>query len=741
MISGSALEVSQRMTPLLKLTWEAAADRFAPRVGLDPDEWSVINPHTERMIGEAALAFCDSTNATTSLKLDAALEATRKALTEGVVKEGEALPALTKRIMAIFDGAEKWRARAIAQTETSRAVHAAQEAAAIASGVVTGWEWLLSADACPMCVAIYQRCPAVQLGHVFAVIGDNPHYSHIKFPPLHPHCNCAVQEVLDTDPQPQWSDTLHQPGPATAEEHDAAAVRQTELIGSVFPVKPPPPAAVRPKPAVRPRPAPPRPDPVELAREEQRQANADHARQFPVTLIPVTTNQQIDIWEKFAAEYDQEAIGLARKKADGADAWKKAEDEAEKCKAKMWDYGLSKATRKKWEKRYDELIKSPEYLRLRDEVKDADYRIDYARKRAENYRADAEIERRNLKPIRIEYARNQATHPDLIPPGPIADRIGRYTLGDAKIEKLLKVGETFEKQENKLATVRSDLSQRIDRAQLRFAELFGKAEADRTPEEASEMRRIEADLMRDGKTLDKVKAAQKSLDDRRADAVARILAVDLADRAAFKTRSCDAGAYTVEYENGNVTKDPLYPPTAGTRVEAGKATGWLSRVMAKGDGDFRDEMDLKIGERAGARAHHKSNDAKDNYNILARPGQSADVIVHEFGHAFDAGIKTGSDKVLERSLEFKEHRLKGQASVELRSLYPWYDPGEKGADDDFGKAFPGSSAWYVGKDYGRYATEIVSMGIQQMYNNAAYFAKNDPEYCKLIMGIMDGSLR
>lgn len=216
-----ALKVSERMTPILTLTWEAAADAFASRVGLDPNSWSVINPYTERMIEEAALAFCQSTNDTTSQQLDAALADLRDQLNRGIIQHGEALDLITKRVGIIFDGAETWRARRIAFTETSRAVHAAQEQAGIASGVVTGWKWLLSSDACPTCVAIAARCPAVRLGHPFAVIGDDPHYSTIKFPPAHPHCACSLVEVLDTDPQPAWGDTLHDPDPATDDEAEA----------------------------------------------------------------------------------------------------------------------------------------------------------------------------------------------------------------------------------------------------------------------------------------------------------------------------------------------------------------------------------------------------------------------------------------------------------------------------------------------------------------------------------------
>ena len=99
------------------------------------------------------------------------------------------------------------------RTETSRAVHAAQEQAAIQSGVVTGWTWLLSADACPLCNTIARRAPAVRLGHAFAVIGSSAAYSQVRHPPAHPYCNCTLQEVLDTDEQPTWADTLHQPKP------------------------------------------------------------------------------------------------------------------------------------------------------------------------------------------------------------------------------------------------------------------------------------------------------------------------------------------------------------------------------------------------------------------------------------------------------------------------------------------------------------------------------------------------
>jgi hypothetical protein len=211
------LDVAGRMTPLLELIWDAAATKFASRVGLDPSEWEVVNPHTRQMIEDAALAFAESTNETTSLEIEEALRRTREELIAGVVTRGEALPKLTKRINAIFDKAETWRARRIAQTEASRAVHAAQEQAAIESGVVVGWKWLLSSDACPLCNTVARRTPAVRLGQPFAIIGDNPHYSEVRFPPLHPHCNCTVVEILDTDEHEAFGQTLVQPEPEAAD--------------------------------------------------------------------------------------------------------------------------------------------------------------------------------------------------------------------------------------------------------------------------------------------------------------------------------------------------------------------------------------------------------------------------------------------------------------------------------------------------------------------------------------------
>jgi hypothetical protein len=215
---GQAGEMADLMTPLLTSLWDESGRRFLAGIGLDANQWEVVNPETARMIETAALEFCQATNETTSMQLDAALSKLKEELHAGIVATGESVIELTKRVNAVFDTAEKWRARRIATTEASRAVHAAQIEAGRQSGVVTGWRWLLSGDACPVCVEIAEKVNAVRLGGSFATIGEHPTYSDIRHPPAHPHCMCALTPVLDIDEQPQFNPPVVDP---TGAEYEA----------------------------------------------------------------------------------------------------------------------------------------------------------------------------------------------------------------------------------------------------------------------------------------------------------------------------------------------------------------------------------------------------------------------------------------------------------------------------------------------------------------------------------------
>jgi len=193
--------MSSAMTPLLSAYWDEAGKSTRARLGLDPDDWRVVDPNTHRMIEEQAIALCDSTLATTDLDVQTAYAELRRELIAGVVAEGEGIPELTKRVKAVFQDAETWRAERIARTEASRAVNAASLESAKQSGVVARKKWLLSANSCDRCHEVADRVNAqggIPLDEPFATgLSDKPAYATAQTAPLHPGCRCTSDWVLD----------------------------------------------------------------------------------------------------------------------------------------------------------------------------------------------------------------------------------------------------------------------------------------------------------------------------------------------------------------------------------------------------------------------------------------------------------------------------------------------------------------------------------------------------------------
>jgi hypothetical protein len=192
--------MASAMTPIMGVYWDRAGKALNGRLGLDPEEWRVTDPNLHKAIARQSYRFCAATNATTDLKLHDALVELRHQFHAGLVTRGETVEQLTKRVQSIFKAASDSRARMIAQTEASRAVHEASEMSAIASGVVSAKKLLLSANSCPVCVAVARRAESVPLGGSFGTVGHSSTYSDIRMPPIHPHCRCSVAYVL-ADPE------------------------------------------------------------------------------------------------------------------------------------------------------------------------------------------------------------------------------------------------------------------------------------------------------------------------------------------------------------------------------------------------------------------------------------------------------------------------------------------------------------------------------------------------------------
>lgn len=209
-----AASIASRLGSFIKSIWDKAGAAFLALIGRDPDAWDITNPAIEALIERDVLDLTTEINTTTSQQLQAALDAATNEVEAGTATVEQAEAELTKSVNEIFDDAESRRALTIAATEASRAYHAAQDTAAIESGDVAGWKWLTSEGACQICLEIEAECQFVPLGRRFAVIGSNQTYQDVFYPPAHPNCMCSVEEVLMSDDQPDWGQTLVQPRPA-----------------------------------------------------------------------------------------------------------------------------------------------------------------------------------------------------------------------------------------------------------------------------------------------------------------------------------------------------------------------------------------------------------------------------------------------------------------------------------------------------------------------------------------------
>lgn len=113
------------------------------------------------------------------------------------------------------------------------------------------------------------------------------------------------------------------------------------------------------------------------------------------------------------------------------------------------------------------------------------------------------------------------------------------------------------------------------------------------------------------------------------------------------------------------------------------------------------------------------------------PGHtSARTVMHELGHALETNYR-----VHEAARGFLYHRV---GDEEAKPMGEGYEAYEVGRDDKFGDAF-GPSARYVGKHYKSEDTEVVSMGLEKLFDDPVNFARYDPEYFKFVVGVLDGT--
>ena len=148
---------------------------------------------------------------------------------------------------------------------------------------------------------------------------------------------------------------------------------------------------------------------------------------------------------------------------------------------------------------------------------------------------------------------------------------------------------------------------------------------------------------------------------------------------------------------------------------------------------------LTVATSQDGRAYYGRGEIGAAWEAGTTAAEHKKTFIHEMGHH----LEESNSGVRKAAREFLSYRVGNEKTVDLATV-PGGESmkGEKGRKDSFDRAFDAISAHYVGKDYGRKApTEIVSMGIERMYEDPASFIAKDPEYAQFIIGVLQGRYR
>ncbi len=284
----------------------------------------------------------------------------------------------------------------------------------------------------------------------------------------------------------------------------------------------------------------------------------------------------------------------------------------------------------------------------------------------------------------------------VLPGRPIAERIAATTGAEAKRKEIAALG-------GQLAELRKKAAQAERKM---YAETGRGASLEEI--RALRQKMLEADI-----EAKRVATAQRQQ-------IADILAVPPDQQANWT----GAGLRTVE-------------PLTAQRAQAG--FDWLKSKLNAPGVKIEHEWH-KFTPSEDRRAYHMGHTrpwGKES-TVHVGPEDTPDIHVHELGHAIEWQVPG----VHQRVEEFLAHRLQGEAAESMASLFPGmgYKPTEMGRKDKFDAHFDARDAYYVGLVKTNGNSEVLSMGLQALYNDPAGFARNDPEFFKFIIGILDGSL-
>lgn len=152
--------------------------------------------------------------------------------------------------------------------------------------------------------------------------------------------------------------------------------------------------------------------------------------------------------------------------------------------------------------------------------------------------------------------------------------------------------------------------------------------------------------------------------------------------------------------------------------------------------EFVEDLEI-VNTGIGKRAFARGNQV--HVSKTTRP----QILPHEIGHV----IENSTPRIRRAAKQFRDERVKraGTKDVKMRDLVKGkssYSDDEVGNVDGFLKLFDDNKvkAAYTSKTYTNGTTEIISTGLELLYQNPVKFARDDPEFFKFITGILNGTL-
>jgi len=173
-------------------------------------------------------------------------------------------------------------------------------------------------------------------------------------------------------------------------------------------------------------------------------------------------------------------------------------------------------------------------------------------------------------------------------------------------------------------------------------------------------------------------------------------------------------------------------------------------------GDVTSQADNRKGMKFHAEVKPGRANAEKQFNRINMDSYAPTrTFVHEMGHMLDF-----EGQQLQRTNQFLKRRVLKSGDKEIKLIRKFYDEDKKkmvyewGWDDDFGRFYKDPTlARYTGRWYGdKYEAienvadfswlpgETFSMGVEALYIDPIGFAQADPDFCKFIIGVLDGTL-